>query len=280
MLKKLDYVKNSIREIENVFICPVCKNDMYLFENSLKCHDNHCFDISKKGCLTLMKNTRKINEKIYDNMLFQNRTEFINYGFYEKMHKKIAEIISDSYSEIIVDMGCGDGTHDKKICDLVDNKKINLIGIDLSKVGVEYFSNYVSDNFIPVVSDLNNMPINDSSVDLILNILSPSNENEMKRILKKDGLIIKVTPKRDYLKELRDAFSIKEYENEEIIESNIRKNYVVVDKFEINDNYNMNSVQSSSLVMMTPLTRTMDKNVNIDNITISLNIYVLKIKEN
>lgn len=46
------------------------------------------------------------------------------------------------------------------------------------------------------MADLNNIPLKDESIDIILNILSPSNESEMSRLLKKDGIIIKVTPKK------------------------------------------------------------------------------------
>ena len=40
------------------------------------------------------------------------------------------------------------------------------------------------------------MPLENKSVDVILNILSPSNEKEMNRILKQDGIIIKSDSKK------------------------------------------------------------------------------------
>src|SRR5699024_7795566 len=56
----------------------------------------------------------------------------------------------------------------------------------------------------------------------ILNILSPANYQEFKRILKPGGLLIKVVPGADYLKELR---ALGESEN------NAYCNQDVVDKF-------------------------------------------------
>lgn len=48
-------------------------------------------------------------------------------------------------------------------------------------------------------------PFGDQSFHIILNILSPSNYKEFKRLLVQDGLVIKVVPRPDYLKELREV---------------------------------------------------------------------------
>jgi len=175
--------------------------------------------------LTLNKHNKHRNEKFYDSILFDNRTKFIDGNFYNSLHEIISTIINKkNNAKYIVDMGCGDGTHDNKILDLLTDKDTYLFGVDISKEGIVYSSNYVDKKIIPIVADLNDLPFVDNSIDVILNILSPSNENEMRRILKEDGIIIKVTPKKEYLKELRTILQIKEYENEEIIDENIKKN--------------------------------------------------------
>lgn len=94
MLKKIDYTKNSLKSTEKIFACPICKKEMFLFEKSLKCFNSHCFNISRKGCISLLKNNKKRNDKIYDHALFENRKEFINGLFYEKLHCIIADIIN------------------------------------------------------------------------------------------------------------------------------------------------------------------------------------------
>ncbi len=276
MLKKQDYVIENIQALKDLLMCPICNATLYLDNMSLKCPNNHCFDISRKGCLTLLKNNQKRTEKVYDFLLFNNRISFINGPFYEKMHKVIADIINkQKTSKIILDMGCGDGTHDYKIFNLLNNKESYLIGIDLAKDGIDYFSNYVSNHFVPIVADLNHVPILDKKVDIILNILSPSSEKEMTRLLKSGGIIIKVTPKKDYLKELREALNIKNYENEEIIEQNIYNHYDVKNKLEINEVYELDHNYLDNLLKMTPLSKNKNTILNIKSITIALNIYVL-----
>ena len=92
-------------------------------------------------------------------------------------------------------------------------------------------------------------------------------------------MIIKVTPKYEYLYELRKAFNIKDYENELIIEHNIEEKYDVLMKKEIMNCYSLDKEQLQYLVNMTPLTNHVSDIPNIKSITIALNIYVLRIKD-
>ena len=282
MLKKIEYTKSNLlnKKIENIFICPICHSNIKIYKNSLICEKNHCYDIAKKGYFTLLKKNKLRIDNIYDINLFKNRMEFIKKGFYYELHKLISKIIIEKgNSQVIVDMGCGDGTHDNMILNLINNSQSFIIGADISKVGIECATDYVKSNFIPLVADLNYMPLKNKSVDVILNILSPSNEKEMNRILKQDGIIIKVTPKKEYLYELRELLHIKEYENELQIEKNIDKNYIILKKYTINEKKELNEVSMLNLINMTPLSKNYNYDKMINEITIALNIYVLKVRD-
>src|SRR5690606_40580058 len=84
-----------------------------------------------------------------------------------------------------------------------------------------------SSNSVWIVADLANLPIATTSIDYILNILSPSNYAEFDRLLKKEGKLIKVIPNSDYLKELRGIFyEDKERSEEHTSELQSRENLV------------------------------------------------------
>lgn len=281
MLKKIEYTKNNLLNpiVEDVFWCPICKNSIRICNNSLICSKNHCYDITKKGYFTLLKKNKLRIDSTYNTNLFRNRIEFINNGFYSELHKLITKIIKErGNSQLIIDMGCGDGTHDNIILNLINDTQSLIIGADISKAGIECATNYVNSNFIPLVADLNYMPLKDKCADVILNILSPSNEKEMKRILKKDGIIIKVTPKKEYLYELRQLLNIKEYENELQIEKNIDKNYIILKKYTINEKKKLDEKSIVNLINMTPLAKNHACDRKIDKITIALNVYVMKVR--
>ena len=264
----------------SLFICPICHKQLSINNNSLVCINNHNFDISKKGTVSLYKTSKLKDDKLYSTNLFYNRRLFINYGFYQKTNNIIIDIIKKKFIKpTILDLGCGEGTFGYNIKKEIENSLI--LGIDLSKAGINHASDYLPYNYLPILADLNNIPIKDNSCDVIINILSPINKNEVYRLLRDNGIIIKVTPKKEYLKELRNMLEIKEYENETVIENNILNNYIVEDKFETNETLQLTTETLNNLIEMTPLTKHKINNNNnkIDKITIALNIYILKKKE-
>lgn len=279
-LKKIDYLRNNIIMVKDKLLCPICNSDVNIINNSIKCNNKHTFDISNKGYFVFYKTSKIKSSRIYDSELFASRREFINYGFYAELHNIISNIINTrGDSKLILDLGCGEATHDKFIIDNTNNNTI--IGVDISKEGIKMASDYVANNIIPIILDLNNLPFKQDTFDIIIDILSPSNEKEIRKVLKKDGIIIKVTPQKKYLYELREIFNIDDYKNEKEIDRNIKNNYNVIEKFEIEKTYNLNKKQLYSLINMTPLLKNKFKSeeVNLNNITIALNVYILGISE-
>lgn len=277
-MKKIDYAKKYFDDIHTMMSCPFCFSAVNIKNDSLICFNNHTFDISKKGTAVLYKTSKLKKSKIYNNNLFMNRRKFINRGFYDKLYSEISSIINQINVNTILDMGSGEGSHDIKIINLLNNKKVKLIGIDLSKDGIDLSNDFIGNNYIGIVGDLNQLPFKDNTIDLILNILSPANEKEMSRVLKKDGIIIKVTPKSQYLCELRNELKINDYENELIIENKLYEKYDVLMKKEIIDSYPLDNENLKYLINMTPLMSHIDLVPSIKSITIALNIYVLRIK--
>ncbi|MDQ0857851.1 cyclopropane fatty-acyl-phospholipid synthase-like methyltransferase [Bacillus sp. V2I10] len=195
-IKGAKYLSN----FESIFKCPICDSPMNVFElKSLICSNNHTFDFAKHGYINLT--THPVRTK-YSKDLFEARRKLIaEDGFFEPLSKAIAEIINKHVgikkgTISLIDMGCGEGSHLSNICDIVSSdyqKTVTGVGIDISKEGILVASkNYT--NKIWAVADLANTPFNDKQFDVMLNILSPSNYTEFNRLLKADGLLVKVVP--------------------------------------------------------------------------------------
>lgn len=247
---------------ESIFKCPICDSSMKVFESkSLICSNNHTFDFTKQGYINLT--TRQIKTK-YSKQLFEARRKLITEdGFFEPLSRGITEIINKHFAiqngEIsLIDMGCGEGSHLSIICDMVSTyhkKKVTGVGIDISKEGISVASrDYI--NKIWAVADLANPPFKDNQFDVILNILSPSNYAEFNRLLKADGIVIKVVPQSGYLKELRKVFfdePIKQsYSNVDTVER-FSKNFQMVDSLRLCYTVPLGRSSFQSLVLMTPL---------------------------
>ncbi|MEH7236664.1 putative RNA methyltransferase [Bacillus sp. JJ1562] len=248
-MQSADYVSKN----ETMFACPICHSPMEVMESkSLVCFKRHTFDISKQGYINF--STHPVNTK-YNKELFDARRKLIiDDGFFVPLSNEISRIVGQCSGKriTILDTGCGEGSHLFKICETV-NKDVIGVGIDLSKEGIRAASmNY--GNKIWAVADLTNTPFQTSQFDVILNILSPSNYAEFKRVLKKNGIVIKIVPQSGYLKDLRgEIFGDRSYSNEDTVKR-FYDNFRIVDRSRLTYNRKLNKSAIEWLVQMTPMT--------------------------
>ena len=262
-LKKIEVLKSFIEENLEVFRCPICKGSIKnVTENSVICKNNHCFNMSKKGYINLIKNN---NKTIYDKDLFEARSKIYDQKVYEILSEEIINIV-DKYTtgekiNYVLDAGCGEGYYlnqlylDEKI-----NKKCRLIGIDIAREGVALATRFENRVFWSV-SDLSNLPFDDNKIDVILDILSPSNYREFARVLNKKGIIIKVIPEENYLQEIRNQIAayIKKdkYSNKNIVDV-FESNLDIV--YEKRITYKVKDFNLEDFIKMTPLTSSLTQN--------------------
>lgn len=279
------YISNH----EALLKCPICDSSMEVQDlKSIVCSNRHTFDIAKQGYLNLMTNHIKTN---YDRTLFEARRKVIvESSFFSPLNKAITTFINEyapSKKELtLVDMGSGEGSHLQNISNKLQSffdKTVTGIGLDISKEGIlEAAKNY--EDHIWIVADLAKTPLTDSMVDVMLNILSPSNYEEFNRLLIDDGIIIKVVPRECYLQELRQYFygetEQKDYSNEKVIEL-FKEKFELVDQSMINYTSELDESALQSLVQMTPLTWGVEESdvkrfleSGISNITVDFDIMI------
>ncbi|MBM7666367.1 23S rRNA (guanine745-N1)-methyltransferase [Solibacillus kalamii] len=191
-----------------LFACPICRQGIEISnEGKMSCLSNHTFDVAKQGYVYMLN--RPI-QSMYGKELFESRHTVIQAGIYDRLQAAIAREITVE-QPVILDTGCGEGSHLHRICEQLDRPV--GVGIDISKEGVIAAAKYNPEQ-LWCVGDLANSPFNEQSFDAILNILSPANYDEFKRLLKRGGKVIKVVPQENYLKELRkQAFANSEKES-------------------------------------------------------------------
>ena len=274
LLPKLEVAQNLFREFGSVFVCPICQKSLTLHQNSLCCSNNHQFDLSKKGCVRLLKKERALKDDFYNSALFSHRRSFILAGFYKELHKKITTLLTNQKAKLVLDLGCGEGSHFQSI--LKKLKNCYVIGCDLAPDGVQMATDYLRDNYLPLISDVYHLPFKEGSFDAVVDILSPFMYQEVLRVLKPNGIFIKVTPTNAYLKELRQVYALNKYEKEEDVLNNLKKHFSHITQEKVEVTYPLTPQNYEDLIYMTPLMHYQKKKVlnPIDTITISLNIYI------
>lgn len=268
----LDFIKNNI----NNFICPYCKNSLELNVTSLKCHNNHTFDLTKKGTINFIASTKIKESKIYNEKLFTCRRKFIQKGYYEEVYNIIVGTINslNLNNLSILDLGCGEGTHTINILNKISGN-YNYCAFDYSKSAINLASDYNSTNRFYFDGDVNNIPITTNSIDVIIDFLSPYSESEVKRVLKKGGMFIKVSPNKDYLLELRQALGLNEYQKQAKVKDNLAKHFKNISTKTYTKSFAISKEDQDNLIGMTPINTTQNS-LEIPSITIDLNIYIIQ----
>lgn len=237
--------------------CIHCHEPLALKDSTLICVNHHQFDSARQGYYFLSKVSLASTK--YDKQLFlARRNLIIQTPFYQQLHQVLVELIEKHQptAKVIVDAGSGEDSHLFTIGQrLLD--KVALVGVDLAKDGVMLSTDY-NEQMLSLVSDLANLPFSNQSVDVILNILSPSNYQEFKRVLKSTGMMIKVIPNRDYLAEVRTElahFGIAQQENfdNHNVSQVFMKHFTKSEQLRVVDKVELTLAQKQSLVQMTPL---------------------------
>ena len=264
--------------------CPLCQQSLAMEENCLKCPNRHSYDIAKFGYVNLAPQAKQAKD--YDKMSFQNRQVILEAGFYQHILDELQDLLQAMPKEqTILDVACGEGYYARKIQEEFPNKEI--YAFDLSKDSIQLAAK--SDQSLAIkwfVGDLAHLPVQDQSMDVLLDIFSPANYHEFQRVLKKEGLIIKVIPTENHLQEIRakvaDQLRQKDYSNQQVIQ-HFQKHFTILSRKTVESTHALHSEEKTVLLQMTPLLFHVEKNLinweQLTHTTISAEILIGKLEQ-
>ncbi|NLY53532.1 MAG: methyltransferase domain-containing protein [Firmicutes bacterium] len=261
-MKKIELCKRLFSRHSLLWACPICDAAMSVTEPaSLKCEQGHSFDLAKQGYVNLT--TRAAKASKYDRELFQARLALNQTGFFAGLVKEITTMVlelapgSSSSPLTLLDAGCGEGSHLASIvANLGSNATPTLgVGLDIAKDGVRLAAGTYPGH-IWCVADLAQAPFRSHQFDVILNILSPANYSEFRRLLRASGILIKAFPGDSYLAELRTALyagSAKERYSNESSRQQFSQHFTLLAERTVYYQQQLNPEVLENLLRMTPL---------------------------
>ena len=107
------------------------------------------------------------------------------------------------------------------------------------------------------VADLKRLPVQNAAADVVLNVFSPADYGEFRRVLTPDGELLKVVPGPDYLREVRSAVAGYlrggAYDNASVL-AHLRAHAEVISEMPVRSVAPLSPADSHDFLRMTPMT--------------------------
>ena len=261
---------------QHVLSCPLCHHSMSVQNQTIVCDNMHSYDISRKGTINLSFTN---NDQFYDRSFFISRQKMIKEGIFDSVISTITSHITTLFktSVTLLDVGTGEGSLLQTISQHINGR---IFGIDLSKDAIALATN-LSTEISWIVADITNLPFKDHQFDCILDVFSPANYNEFIRVLKKEGVLIKVVPLATHFKELRQEQVTDKDESKNIanIEQVLKQHFDIVSKERVVDEVEISPHQKVDIMIMSPVSKNKSSlSTDFESITIDVFVYVCKKK--
>ena len=270
-------------------ICPVCGGELTPEPKRYICKKGHSFDRAKSGYVNLLQRQSR-RQRGDDAEMAKARQVFLNAGYYQKLLDRICAITLTKKPQQIMDVGCGEGWYSCAVTAALRENgcQASLCGVDISPDILRFAAVRAKQQGIPdadwAVASVNHLPAADHSCDCILNLFAPCEPAEFLRILKPDGMLLRVIPLEKHLWELKQAVYEQPYENKPVTEA---PEGFVLDAYEsLTDTITVPSEHLKALFAMTPyIHKTSEKDIaKLDSIesmttTVSFGILICKPKK-
>lgn len=194
-------------------ICPVCRGALRREERAYVCANRHSYDIAKKGYVNLMMSQRSNKKRHGDDKLMLNaRTEFLNKGYYKPLAEAIVQetLQNVGSSAVIIDAGCGEGYYTAMLHQALPNA--DIYGIDISKDALAA-ANRRDRSLTLAAASAADIPAADGCADAVLSIFAPVFPQEIIRLLKPGGVLVRAVPLEEHLFGLKQAVYDRAYKN-------------------------------------------------------------------
>lgn len=246
-------------EIKNLLQCPICGKKIRFHAGGLVCKREHRFDIAAKGYVNFLQAAKPM--KGYDRQFFRSRRRVFEAGYYDHLVKAVTEAAAAQVRQrdaaAVVDAGCGEGFYSLAVQrDLAETgTAAQVLAFDIAAEAVKEAAGS-ADPVKWMVADITNIPVKDGAADVVLDVFTPANYGEFSRILAEDGVVIKVIPGANHMRQLREAAADqlrhKTYSNEEVLDYFLER-FDLAERFTVSRTLPADEAALWDLARMTPL---------------------------
>ena len=230
----------------NNLICPHCKNKLEYNSKTLKCINNHSYDVSKHNYVNFLQHGKLHGD---NKEMILARKSFLDLGYYEPLKNAISsEVASLGKISTFLDAGCGEGYYTEGIIPHVSLE--NSWGVDISKDALIFAHKRNKELNLAVGSVYDMSFFDDMTFDLVTSIFSPFAGKEINRVLKNDGILLSVIPGKYHLFGIKSIVYDSPYLN--TLKPFEEEGFEFISQVPINYDITLDSKDALTLWKMTP----------------------------
>ncbi|GAA0574138.1 putative RNA methyltransferase [Halomonas salifodinae] len=197
--------------------CPLDGEPLRRGDGAWRCAAGHGFDIARQGYVNLLPVQHKRSRDPGDSKeMVAARRRFLEAGYYRPIAEAVARAVLAQVPAggtlRCLDAGCGEGYYLRELArahDQVqegaadDERTLALLGVDISKWAVLAAAKQQK-AATWVVGTNAHLPVQESSLDVVLCLFGFPVYPEFARVLKPGGVLLRVDAGPDHLRELRE----------------------------------------------------------------------------
>ena len=240
--------------------CPICKQALRLQQvparpARLSCPALHTFDAAKQGYFNLLTG-KGTNFREDGSAMVGARAAFLQAGHYAPLSQAISAYLVSSLAGVpsprILDAGAGTGYYLGEVLKVLPDSA-TAVALDISKFAMRRAAKLPST--LALVWDLwRDLPLEDASIDALINVFSPHNGAEFARVLRPGASALVITPLPEHLMdgaELLGLLAIAEDKATGVVDS-MGENFMLKDTTEIRVPLSLSAQEAFDLAMMGP----------------------------
>jgi 23S rRNA (guanine745-N1)-methyltransferase len=201
----------ALGDVADRLRCPNCAAPLELAGRVLQCARGHAFDVARQGYVALAPPRRKLAPGDSPDMVAARET-FLATGHYRAIAEEIEAAVPADLSPpadgapLAVDLGAGTGYYLAALLGLRPGWR--GVALDASRPGLRRAVR-AHPRIAAIACDVwQELPVQDASAELVLNVFAPRNAAEIARILAPGGALVVVTPAPSHLRELVEELGL------------------------------------------------------------------------
>ncbi|HEY8452805.1 MAG: methyltransferase domain-containing protein [Micromonosporaceae bacterium] len=179
--------------------CPVCHDRLAQAGPAVRCPRGHAYDVARQGYVAL---ATRVTHQGDDAAMVAARERLLASGAYDFLDAAIVAA-TRGHGGLVIDAGAGTGHH---LAAVLDARPGSVgLALDVSKPALRRAARAHPRAGAVLADTWRRLPVADRVADVVLNVFAPRNGAEFARVLRRDGVLVVVTPGEEHLAELTGA---------------------------------------------------------------------------